>query len=180
MRVVQDGERLVVRDRPGGMWLLGLMFVASGTFATAIGAGLLEMEGDVTGWARLAVLAIGLGHLGGGVYVLRQAHATEVVIDRARGVLVVRARGVRRDEAETVRLSDVTRLELFEEKDGDGDLTYTLRLRLTGDRAVPLHAIPVRTPNDLAAQAGLIQRFLRLPEPPRSPRLPGSSSDAVS
>src|ERR1044071_286960 len=97
MRITQSSGRLVVVDTPGVIWLLGLVFVASVTFVLAAAPTSAE-------WAtfalreRAAVIAIGLAHLGGGLFFIR-AHPsvrTELDLTRGTGVHMMRRPAERR------------------------------------------------------------------------------------
>ena len=84
MKIRQERDRLVVRHTPGCLWLLGLMFVGSGTVASA--GALVGFAGDeaMPLWGRALVLTIGVAHLAGALWLLRTSPATELVADRAK------------------------------------------------------------------------------------------------
>ncbi|HEU0052787.1 MAG TPA: hypothetical protein VFQ39_06405, partial [Longimicrobium sp.] len=159
MRISAEPDRLVVRDTPGCVWALALMFVASGTLVTT-GAFLGFDPGDAQpAWARGVMLLIGVAHLGGGLWFLRTTPATLLVADRARGTLALRVRGLRRADYEVFRLADLRAVEVLEEKDSDGDPTFTLRLWLADGRVIPLHSVPGRDRASCERAAGTLRGF---------------------
>lgn len=165
MRLIHDGDRMVLRDTPGCFWLLGLMFVGSGTLAALAGVGLVDGDSEIGFWARAAILFIGAGHLFGAFLLLRASHATEMVLDRVNRVVTVRTRGVRRVTEERHRFSDVAAIDVLARKDGDGDLTYTLRLWLRDSTVIPLHSTPAQSREALDEHARVLRDFIGIPRP---------------
>src|SRR5215204_1470374 len=127
MRIIETGSRLVLRDVPIGLWLFGLMFVSSGSFVLT--APLWAKEwGGFRFWERLAVIAIGVAHLAGGLFTAGQARATVTELDRAtnRGSQRVRRlwsrwQGAFGTERTEFALGDARAVEIVHSKDGDGD-----------------------------------------------------------
>lgn len=163
MRIIRAGERLVVADTPGCLWAFALVFVASGTFVLTIPFFSVEW-GTFRLWERAAVLAIGIGHLAAGFWLLRYHPATRTELDRATGSGVHRVRlvGSRRTTVTTFALFDVLSVRLQESRDSDGDAMYQLRLTLKDGRALFLQGRPSH--GEAAAQERLreIREFLSL------------------
>jgi hypothetical protein len=165
MRIRSTTDVMVVKDAPGCIWLLALMFVVGGTVALAAAAGLVDGDGGpISAWARLAAFMLGAAHLGGALWIFRGHAATETVMDRAQGLVVVRTSGVGPGREDALRFRNVAGVEVREEKDGDGDPVYTLTLRLKDGRALPLHSLPQHGRDALDADARAIRTFLRLPD----------------
>jgi len=163
MRVSELGDRLVVSSTPGCLWLFGLWFVAGGAlavFATCFATNAHELSW----WARLAALGVGVAALAAGVFIVAQAPAVRTELDRAadRGVVISRALG-RAARVEEFRCSDVRGLEVHEARDGDGDATFQLRLWLRDGRVVALHGNVSYGREWVEARAAPIRRFLGLP-----------------
>lgn len=167
MRLTDTGTRLVAADRPGATWILGLAFVASGTFVLCIP--LFANEWATFGiWERIAILAIGLSHLGGGLWTIRQHPATEVEFDRAGGAGTHRVRrpGERVGAITQFRLADVRDVGVLEEKDSDGDPVYLVRMLLADGRELRLQGHPAHGESMAREQAAAIRRFVGLPALP--------------
>jgi hypothetical protein len=165
MRITTAGTRLVVADTPGCVWLLGLVFVGSGTLVLTVP--LFAREWSTFGWwERAAVLAIGVGHLGGGLWTIRHHVATRTELDRARGAGTHRVRrpGERDATVTRFRLADVRDVNVREETDSDGDPVYVLRLLLADGRALPLQGHPAPGEASARERADAIRRFLGLPQ----------------
>ena len=168
MRIIESGSRLVLRDVPIGLWLFGLVFVASGSFVLTVPLWAPEWR-DFQLWVRLAILTIGVAHLAGGLYMAGQARATVTELDRAtnRGSQRVRRlwsrwRGAHGAERTEFALGDARAVEIVHSKDGDGDPMYQLRLWLAGSESLWLQAQAVHGEARVREQAERVRHFLRL------------------
>ena len=168
MRITETGSRLVLRDVPSVFWLLGLVFVASGSFVLAVPLWSDEWR-DFRLLVRLAILTIGVAHLAGGLHFAGQMRATVTEMDRAtnRGSHRVRrlwSRWHGADGAERTEfaLDDVRAVEIVHARDSDGDSTYQLRLWLAGSESLWLQAQAGYGEAHVRAQAERVRHFLRL------------------
>jgi hypothetical protein len=171
MRIEHSAARLVARDTPGCLWLFGLVFVASGSFVL----GSVPLAPDwagFSGWERLAVFAIGISHLGGGLWLIRQHPTTRLELDRARGSgrLTRRYPGDRAATVTRFSLTDLRDVRILERRDSDGDPCFAISLVLADGRELPLHGAPVSARTTVVGWARPLRQFLglaALPEPPR-------------
>jgi len=164
LRIHRTESRLVLNDVPGALWLLGLTFTASGTFVLTIPFWAVEWR-EFGIWARLAVLAIGIGHLAGGLYAASQPAATRTELDRATGVgtqLVRKLWPFGRGSTSRFSVGDVRDVEIVRAKDNDGDPTFQLRLWLSESRVLWVQAQPARGEQRAREHADEVARFLTL------------------
>jgi hypothetical protein len=164
MRLTDTGSRLVAADIPGAIWILGLVFVASGTLVLSVP--LFADEWATFGlWERIAVFAIGLSHLAGGLWTIRLHPRTQVELDRAGGAGThsVRHPGDRIGAVTRFRLADVRDVEVVEERDSDGDPVYLVRMLLADGRELRLQGHPSHGETAARDQAAAIRRFVGLP-----------------
>lgn len=164
MQISETTDRLTIRDVPRGTWAFGLVFVASGLFVL-IGVPGSADWGHLVAWERLAVLAIGVGHLAGGLHVTTSASATETELDRGRssGTQDIRPFWpTMRREHTTFALSDAQDVEIVRGSDNDGDPTFRLRLWLRDSRKLWLQAQPTRGEGLVLEAAVRVRRFLGL------------------
>lgn len=163
MRIVETPSRLVVRDTPHAMWVLGVVFVATGSFVLSIPFWSADWLAFGP-WQRLAVIAIGLGHLAGGVLSTMQLAATQTELDRATGRGTQRVRRLWRRAAQTVQflLGEARGVEVVRLKDNDDDPMFQLRLWLAESRWVWLQAQPVYGETQALQEAARLRRFLGL------------------
>jgi hypothetical protein len=167
MRIQHSASRLVVRDTPGCLWLFGFVFVMSGTFVL-VAVPLSPEWVTFTGWERAAILAIGIGHLGGGLWLIRHTPATTLELDRARGTGTHRIRhpGNRSETVVAFTLADLRDVDVLEERDSDGDPAFVVRVLLADGRQLRLHGATVRDGARAAGRAGEIRRFMGMPALP--------------
>ena len=166
-RIRETPDALEVTDTPTALRALGAAFVCSGLAVLAVPL-------VSTSWRafslleRLAVLAIGAGHLAGGAWTVRQPIATRLRIDRRTmdGVHVTRRAFSRHGTVTRFRAADARRLELVQGKDDDGDATFTLRLWLADSVVLPLQGQPSYGRPQAEARLRALGRQLGVPTVP--------------
>jgi len=175
MRIIETSDRLVLRDVPGVLWVFGLVFVASGSFVLTAPIWADEWR-DFGFWQRLAMLAIGVAHVGGGLLTAGQPRATVTELDRAKGRGAQRVRrawsrweGASSSAPTEFPLADVRAVELVRTRDSDGDPVYRLRLWLAGSESLWLQAQPLMGEARAREQAERIRRFLGLEDVTSTP-----------
>jgi hypothetical protein len=152
---------MILSDVPGAMWLLGGVFVLSGSFLLSVP--LWSADWRMFGlWARTAVLAIGAAHLAGGIVSVRQPAATRAVFDRAhaKGLIEVRRLWPPAPDTTDFALADARSIEIVRSTDSEGDPMFQLRLWLSGSRMLWLQAQAVRGESRIREEADRVRRFL--------------------
>ena len=143
--------------------------MASGSFVLASPLWASEW-GDFKLWVQFAILAVGVAHVAGGLFVVGQMRATVTELDRAtnRGSQQVRRlwsrwRGAHGAERTEFALGDARAVEIVHSKDSDGDPTYQLRLWLAGSESLWLQAQAVHGGEArVREQAERVRHFLQL------------------
>jgi hypothetical protein len=161
MRISESPDRMILSDVPGAMWLLGGVFVLSGSFLLSVP--LWSADWRMFGLlARTAVLVIGAAHLAGGIVSVRQPAATRAVLDRtcATGVIEVRRLWRRAPHRTDFALADARSIEIVRSTDSEGDPMFQLRLWLSGSRMLWLQAQAVRGEARVREEAARVRRFL--------------------
>jgi hypothetical protein len=169
MRITETETRLVLGDTPAATWVLGFVFVASGLFVLTIPFFAKEWA-TFRMWEQLAVLAIGLGHLGGGLVTAFTAAAAHTQLDRAsgRGAQQIRRLWPRRSEPPiNFSLADAVSVQILESADSDGDPIWQLRLWLRDSGRVWLTAQPSLRERVATEAAERVAKFLGLDAPTR-------------
>jgi len=173
MRIIETDSRLELRDIPRGLWIFGLVFVASGSFVLTVPVLAPEWRGFEL-WQRLAVIAIGMSHLAGGLFFVGRARATVTELDRAANLGVQRVRklwtrwqGAHGSERTEFALDRARAVEIVHSKDSDGDPMYRLRLWLAGSDSLWLQGQAVHGEKRVREQAECVSRFLGLEMQPR-------------
>jgi hypothetical protein len=150
-------------DAPGWSWILGALFICLGCLAVAGPLGLFKNSAQFSLTLKLVVILLGLISLAGGVFAIYQTPLTETSFNRTRGEFVVRQRGVFREAAQRFPISDVSEVEIAQQRDSDGDWMYQIRLLLHSGQTVPLSTLWVLDHEDTVAGATAIRSFLTLP-----------------
>ena len=169
LRIDESPDRLVVRDSPKGLWLFGSLFVTSGLVVLTIPFVSTAWHGFVL-WERLAILAIGIGHLSGGAWTVWRQVETITTFNRLTGD----ARSVRRHpfswraQRAEFKLADARALEIQSSVDSEGDPMYQLRLWLSGSRVLPLQGQPAHGRERAETSAATLRRALGLPDSPET------------
>ena len=153
------------------------MFVTSGLIVISIPFVSDAWYGFVL-WERLAVLAIGAGHLTAGVWYVSRYAETIVAFDRPSGdARVLRRRAfMRRPQIVEFKLDEMRAIEIKKSVDSDGDPMYQLRLWLSGSRVIELQSQPSRGREQAEARAATLRSALALPNPPLTDALSADSS----
>jgi len=115
-------------------------------------------------WDRVVLIAIGLGHLAGGLVSTLRPRATETELDQRTGTVVQRVRRFWPLTGDTTRfpLGDARAVEIVRSSDSDNDPMFQLRLWLAESRAVWLQAQPVYGEPRVQDEARRLRRFLGL------------------
>ena len=155
----------MVRDRPSGLWVFGAVFVTSGLIVLTIPFLSSAWNGFVL-WERAAVIAIGLGHLSAGMWIIWRNLETTTAFDRATGNAshVVRRAFSRQREITEFKMSDARGVEIRTTQDSDGDPMYQLRLWLSGSRVLALQGQPAHDRARVEKVAASLRQALALPE----------------
>jgi hypothetical protein len=141
-----------------------MLFVASGSFVLSIPLWAPEWA-RWSFWERAAILAIGLGHLGGGLFSTLGPKAIRTEFDRASQTGLQRIRKLWPSVSSAsvqFALADAREVEIVRSMDNDGDPQFQLRLWLAGSRVVWLQAQPARGEDRVQDCAERLRRFLGL------------------
>jgi len=151
MEVVErSATRLVLRERP---WLVG---VIGALFVTAGAVFFIRQTGSDR-WFLLLFIAAGLALL------LFVARVVTCVFDRGSNQLVRESRGVLLSGRRSIALSDIERVRVVRNAGSKGGSTYSVELQLASGKPLPLGSgsSSGRAPKQRLAQ--LVRDFLGLP-----------------
>ena len=129
-------------------------------------------------WERLAVLAIGVGHLTAGSWYVWRYAETVTTFDRTTGEArsVFRRAFSSRLQITEFNLDEARALEIHQSVDSDGDPMYQLRLWLSGSRVVDLQSQSSHGRERAEARATALRKALALPNTAPTDALSADSS----
>lgn len=115
MRIKRTAHVLEVRDSPALFWLFYSFFVLGGGVAVFMGLTLVN-----SGWQATLAVAIGIGNILGGAYMLKREPASIFRIDLRSRSFCVRRRGVfgRSEVSRPISAAREARLDVTEHTDG--------------------------------------------------------------
>ena len=137
MRTVRTPDRLLLRNSPGGFWILGVLFIAVGALFVLCPSSLRVAGGPLPLIAKGLGMLMGVGTLGAGGFVLRCAPLTRCEFNRHE---VVVKRGLAHPEDLRYPLAAIQAVRIAEQPDGEGTRTYRVELLLHSGQRVPLSA----------------------------------------
>lgn len=169
MRLTETSTRLTLDDTARPVRALGAAFVVSGALVLSLPFHMGDWVAMLP-WQKLGAVLIGLSHLAGGAFTMLYPAASHLELDHATGEGVLRwlkpwsrERAHRGLDAETrFRLRDVDAVDIVRDIDGDGDVTYALRIVLLDGRTLPVQANPVADARLVTTQAERVRTFLGL------------------
>ena len=137
---MRNYERLVIRDRAGCMWVLGLMFLSGGTLVlTMLLRG--KLGSDFRAWEIWAAAAIGIAHFSAGTWLLTSTPATQVKLHQDRRVLELSRSWLVLRRTRVIHLDELLGFHMHTSTDSDGDPVYYLELDLRNGQTVRLNAV---------------------------------------
>jgi hypothetical protein len=135
-------EHLVLRDRAGCMWLLGLMFLGGGTLVLASWL-MGKLGSDFKAWEIAAVAVIGIAHFSAGAWLLVSTPSTSVKLHHDRPVLELSRTWLLARKARLIHLDEVLGFHVHTSADSDGDPVYYLELDLRDGQTLRLNAVGI-------------------------------------
>ena len=162
MRVTRVGGQIVLRDRPGPFWMLGLMLLTGGAFAIAMPLGLAADAGEIEPWARVASLIIGLANCAGAIWWLNRSLASRAEFDLTRRRLTLVRVGLPGRRVVQVELADIVGVEAERGSDSDGGVIWKPVLRLRSGERVNLSELWNHDEQEVKRAVGMVAEVCRL------------------
>lgn len=136
----KDGE-LVITEKTGCLWLVGLFFaIIGGTFVYGSLGGFSNWN-EVETWQIFLTFVMGSLGILVGCWVIFRAPFTKIFINRYTNTIIHRTRGVLSKEEKIYHFDEVKQFFVIEGKDDDGDEIWDLALELQNGETVKLSVI---------------------------------------
>ena len=165
MRVIREGGRIVLRDRPGPFWLLGLMLLSGGVFAVAMPLGLASNAWEIEPWARVASLLIGLANCGGAIWWLTRSLASRAELDLTLRRLTLVRFGLPGRRVVQVELADIVGAEAERGSDSEGGVIWKPVLRLRSGERMNLSELWNHDEREVKQAVAVVAEVCRLEKP---------------
>jgi hypothetical protein len=138
VRARREGGSIVVRDRPGAHWALGLFLLAGGCVTMAAVLGLATNAATLSVWARLGCFAIGAGGSAGALWWLARAPASRTTIDLLRRRVQVARWGISGRSLRELEWHELAGMMLVVGTDSEGGTVVRPTFLLHSGEVVPL------------------------------------------
>lgn len=155
MKIVkQTPNRLKLQANSLAIMIIGLLL---GYFFLLLGLAIIFSVGDflLGGFVSLISTGIVFSFLTGD-------YISTCTFDKERGLMSLKHRSLRRTQVTERMLQEIEQVEVTEEKDSEGDKTYTLRLNLKSGEHIPLSIVFTTKKKVYQKRAECIRQFLNL------------------
>lgn len=141
MQTQQNGNELIIRETPGCVWIVGLLFAfVGGAFVYGALGGLTDYERHAP-WMLSLAFIMGSIAVGCGVWIIYQAPITRIVIDRFENSLLMTRYGLFGKQITAFDFAEIERFILIEEKDNEGDLVWALGMKLVNEETIKISSL---------------------------------------
>jgi hypothetical protein len=130
LRVNREGGQIVLRDRPGPFWALGLLLLSGAALALAMPLGLATNSEDFAIGERLIGVAIGLGVGAGALWWLVRNPGTRVQLDLTRRHLRLLRVGLGGRRIRRIDFQQIDGVQVEQGTDSDGCVIWRPAVRL--------------------------------------------------
>jgi hypothetical protein len=165
MRVIRQGGLIVLRDRPGPFWMLGLMLLSGGAFAIAMPLGLASNAWEIEPWARVASLVIGLANCAGAIWWLNRSLASRAELDLTRRRLTLVRVGLPGRRVVRLELTEIVGVEAERGSDSEGGVIWKPVLRLRSGERLNLSELWNHDEQEVKHAVGVVAEVCRLEKP---------------
>lgn len=162
MRVTREGGVILLRNRPGPFWMLGLMLLSGGAFAIAMPLGLATNAGEIEPWARVASIVIGLANCAGAIWWLNRSLASRAELDLTRRRLTLVRVGLPGRRVVQVELADIAGVEAERGCDSEGGTTWRPVLVLRRGERLNLSELWSHDEKEVREAVGVLAEACRL------------------
>ena len=162
MRGIREGGQLVLRDRPGPFWALGLLLLFGAAVTVAMPLGLASNAEDLALWERVACAGVGLAVGTGAVWWLKRSLATRAEFDLTRRQLTLVRLGLSGRRVLRLELADVEGIEAERGSDSEGGTTWRPVLRLRSGERVNLSELWSHDEKEVQQAVGVVAEVCRL------------------
>lgn len=141
MKLIRSQGRVVIKDNPGCIWLLGLFMGTEGCFAIYGALGGFSNRNEVSAFALIITFVIGAAIIAASVWVITSKAISTIIIDRNTETVTHTSIGVKGKKTRTYLFSDIRRFYLIQDTDSEGDPIWSLAMQLITGETIDLSAM---------------------------------------
>jgi hypothetical protein len=130
MRTIDRGAEFVLEDSPGVHWALGLLFLGVGTIFVLGPLGLFVHAESVTWFQGAAAMVMGSCAVLAGLWVLKGAPRSRLVLSRASGRVRITRTGIAGRTVSEWPAAEVAGIRVLERKDDEDNDIFQIHLVL--------------------------------------------------
>ena len=142
MKFRDTPHELTITETPGCLWVFGSFFAVIGCFFVYLALGGASNWSEVPAYVNLVGFLMGTVGIVTGIYIIRKAPATTLVLDKSENTIVYQTRGLAGLKKNVLAYEDVRRFLLMEGTDSDGDPIWSLGLELTNGHQLTISKLP--------------------------------------
>jgi len=160
--IAHTTTNLVTKDPAGCLWLFGLFFlVIAGMFVVGLLGAFTNLH-ELNELERAAAWFASLSGVAAGIWIIYSNPFIKAEFDKREGSVVINRKGFMKNETEKHPLNDIKDIVLNESKDDDGDLVYTVEIKLISGKSISLTKFWLRNKEDVQKIIDEIKNFLEL------------------
>jgi hypothetical protein len=161
MRVSREGGVILLRDRPGPYWLLGLFLLFGGLLSLLMPLGLASNAAELEPRERAGSMLVGLGVAIGALWWLARNPATWVRLDLTRRRVGLVRIGITGRHVRTFPLDQIAGLDVEQGADSDGDPIWRPVLRIRNGERVALSQLWSHDEKEVKAAVAVVAEVCR-------------------
>lgn len=142
MQTEQTQNELIIRESPGCLWIVGLLFaLVGGAFVYGALGGLIDYQRHAP-WLLALSMIMGICGVAAGVWIIYGAPMTKVIIDRIEDTVWMTRYGLLGKSEIAYRFDEIRQFCLVEEKDDEGNPIWSLGMELTNNETIKISSLP--------------------------------------
>lgn len=141
MQIERIDNELIIRETPGCIWIFGLLFLVVGGLFVYGSLGNFTDHSSVPFW--LITIAFIMGSIGCavGLRLIHRAPITKVIVSRDSETVSHTTYGLSGRTHTIYHFDDIDQFCLIEEKDGDGELIWSVGMEISGGEIVKISSL---------------------------------------
>ncbi len=161
MKITEHTDtKLITKDSAGCLWLFGLFFVVvSGMFVVGLMGAFTNLH-ELNELERAVAWIAALAGITAGIWIIYTSPVITVKFDKTDDTVIIIWRGLMKNEKEKYSLKEVKEILLNESKDDEGDLMYSVEIKLLSGKKIGLTKMWLRNKEELQKTIEEIKSFL--------------------